>query len=449
MLLTGTDIKPFAESIALLDNYFTPQLNVPFERHQFREMEQASGESVDQFVCRLRQKAISCEFENVDEAIRDKLIERCRDPRLCCKLLEKTNATLKGLQDLARVKEAVNMQVKAMDWSSGHVNAVSGKPHSKGKGKRTAQGRGRGNKPVKPSCASQETKVRGCFRCNYTDHMARDQNCPAHGKKCNACGEIGHFAVCCEKKRNENLPQLSEDSATGQQDYYAFVVGVGQPTSGSEVDLKIGGVMLPAVLIDSGASCNVIDQTTWEVLKKKSVQYESKKSSKKLFTYGQKDPIEMIGTFVSEIVCEISGNSCVDKFTVVKGPGRPLLGKNTAEKLGMLRVGPDVCSLTAEGSDADIREKYIEVFTGVGKLKDFQLKLHIKDDVKPVTQPVQRLPFGLRAKVDAKLNELLAKDIIEEVLQTTQLSECCHWLLSRRQMVTFRFAWTCAGRIQQ
>ena len=68
---------------------------------------------------------------------------------------------------------------------------------------------------------------------------------------------------------------------------------------------------------------------------------------------------------------------------MVKGPGRPLLGKNTAEKLGTLRVGPDVCSLTVEGSDVDIREKYIEVFTGVRKLKDFQLKLHIKDDVKP------------------------------------------------------------------
>ena len=118
---------------------------------------------------------------------------------------------------------------------------------------------------------------------------------------------------------------------------------------------------------------------------------------------------------MSEIVCEISGNSCVDEFTVVKGPGRSLLGKNTAEKLGVLRVGPDVCLLTVEGSDADIREKYREVFTGVGKLKDFQLKLHIKDDVTPVAQPVRRLPFGLRAKVDEKLDELLAKDIIEEV----------------------------------
>ena len=166
--------------------------------------------------------------------------------------------------------------------------------------------------------------------------------------------------------------------------------------------------MLPAVLIDSGASCNVIDQATWEVLKKKSIQGESKKSGKKLFAYGQRDPIEVIRTFVSEIVCEISGNSCVDEFTVVKGPGRPLLGKNTAEKLGVLR--------TTIGSDADIREKYREVFLrGAGKLKDFQLKLRIKDDITPVAQPVRRLPFGLSAKVDEKLNELVAKDIIEEV----------------------------------
>ena len=31
---------------------------------------------------------------------------------------------------------------------------------------------------------------------------------------------------------------LSEDSANGQQDYYAFAVGAGRPTGGSEVDLK-------------------------------------------------------------------------------------------------------------------------------------------------------------------------------------------------------------------
>ena len=51
----------------------------------------------------------------------------------------------------------------------------------------------------------------------------------------------------------------------------------------------------------------------------------------------------------------------------------------------------------------------------MGKLKNYQMKLHINKDVKPVAQGVRRLPFGLRGKVDEKLDDLLAKDIIEEV----------------------------------
>ena len=111
----------------------------------------------------MRQKAITSEFENVHGATRDQLVERCRDPRLRRKFLEKAKATLKILQDLARVQEAVNMQVKAMDQSSGQVNAVAGKPHSNGRGKGTAQDRNRGNKPGKPSGGSQEAKVKGLF----------------------------------------------------------------------------------------------------------------------------------------------------------------------------------------------------------------------------------------------------------------------------------------------
>ncbi|XP_028405743.1 uncharacterized protein LOC114528313 [Dendronephthya gigantea] len=181
----------------------------------------------------------------------------------------------------------------------------------------------------------------------------------------------------------------------------------------------IGGVQLDGVLIDSGASCNLIDYGTWSKLKENNIECQSTKSEKKLFAYGQKDPIEVAGTFVSEIVCEASGEKCTDEFTVIKGAGKPLLGKCTAEKLKVLHVGPlyevQVCSIAAEGSDKDIHKEYSDVFEGVGKLKDYQLKLHINKEVKPVAQGVRRLPFGLRDKVDQKLDDLLAKDIIEEV----------------------------------
>lgn len=162
-----------------------------------------------------------------------------------------------------------------------------------------------------------------------------------------------------------------------------------------------------------------MDYGTWNNLKENRVECDSRKCDKKLFAYGQKEPIEVVGTFISEIVCDATGEKCVDEFTVIKGVGKPLLGKSTADKLKVLRVGPankvQVCSVAAEGSDADICEKYADILTGVGKLKDYQLKLHINEDIKPVAQPVRRLPFGLRDKVDEKLDDLLSKDIIEEV----------------------------------
>ena len=106
----------FDNCVAILDNYFTPKVNVPFERHGFRQMAQLQSETIDQFVCRLRQKAVSCEFDKVDEAIRDQLIEKCRDPELRKKFLEKAqDGTLAVLQDVARVHESVILQMQSLE----------------------------------------------------------------------------------------------------------------------------------------------------------------------------------------------------------------------------------------------------------------------------------------------------------------------------------------------
>ena len=59
--------------------------------------------------------------------------------------------------------------------------------------------------------------------------------------------------------------------------------------------------------------------------------------------------------------------------------------------------------------------RYSALFNGVGLLKGCELKLHIDDSVKPVAQHVRRIPFGLREKVDKKLDELLELYIIEGV----------------------------------
>ena len=128
-----------------VQDYFVPKVNVPFERHVFRQMEQQSHEKVDQFVCRLRQKALTSELVNVDETIWDQLIEKCQDGRLRQKFLEKTNATLKDLQDIARAHEAVDAQMKSINKSPvscrDQVNSVKQqKFQTKGRGRDPKKG---------------------------------------------------------------------------------------------------------------------------------------------------------------------------------------------------------------------------------------------------------------------------------------------------------------------
>ena len=57
--------------------------------------------------------------------------------------------------------------------------------------------------------------------------------------------------------------------------------------------------------------------------------------------------------------------------------------------------------------------KYPKVFQGVGKLKDFNLHLHVDQNVPPVAQKLRKVPFALREKVSAKIDEFLREDIIK------------------------------------
>ena len=84
----GMELQEILYTLTPEDNNFDKSF-LPFERHGLRQMAQLQGETIDQFMCRLRQKAVTCEFDTVDEDIRDQLIEKCRDPELRRKFLEK------------------------------------------------------------------------------------------------------------------------------------------------------------------------------------------------------------------------------------------------------------------------------------------------------------------------------------------------------------------------
>lgn len=116
----------------------------------------------------------------------------------------------------------------------------------------------------------------------------------------------------------------------------------------------------------------------------------------------------------------MDANFIVEKNDVVDNN---LLGADTATALNMLRIGEDVSQINAVGLGdkySDYRLKYNSCFSGLGKLTDFELKLHVDPNVKPVVQPMRRIPFNIRGKVEKTLEELLDLDIIESVQGPTE-----------------------------
>ncbi|XP_043233011.1 uncharacterized protein LOC122387159 [Amphibalanus amphitrite] len=90
---------------------------------------------------------------------------------------------------------------------------------------------------------------------------------------------------------------------------------------------------------------------------------------------------------------------------------------------GVLRIESRWCRLESTStprskttSSASALQRGRDVFpsSGLGKLKQFQLQLHIDPDVQPVAQKARRIPVALQKAVEKKLEELLQQEIIEK-----------------------------------
>ena len=153
----------YTAAMEQVDQYFMPQVNVPYERHLFRTIAQLPA----------HERAEYCEFS---ENIRDQVVKKCVSKRLQRKILEKgRELTLEQLQNTARSMEASDRQAGASE-----------NPNDK-------EGLKEGLNSVQ-----EKTEGKRCYRCDLTGHTQDDKRCPARDKECRKCHKVGHFAKCCK-----------------------------------------------------------------------------------------------------------------------------------------------------------------------------------------------------------------------------------------------------------
>ena len=230
-------------------------------------------------------------------------------------------------------------------------------------------------------------KGKKCFSCDQEGHFIEDKKCPAHDQACRMCGVVGHFRVKCSQacqhgsggsrfrggkggkgadggRRNTWSRQGDDRGRCGRghgrwqetnlmadgnhskeptilvQHSLEFAFTVERLTGYEQkrsdlITLIVGDVAVSDVLIDSGTTCNMVGQQTWEMLKLKGISCESRKSARELFAYGGTEPLPTLGAFTADVL--LTGNNCGCRadFMVFKGDGRMLLGCETAEILNL------------------------------------------------------------------------------------------------------------------
>lgn len=396
------EVTDYAAAVDALNTYFVPQVNAAYARQTFHKVSQKQGETVQQFCTRLRQAAKDCDFQgDKDNQIRDAILSKCCSEYVRRKLLEEgPHLTLARALEVASQCERVEEQLAAMSMYS---DKKEGETVS-----RIATNKGKYIKPKDKRKNSDVSKMeRQCYRCGYSDHMGKDPKCPARGQTCHKCNGKDHFSKMCRTK-GQKKHQLN--MVENVQNDYAFIIK--ENDMPEILTFCVGGIELK-MLVDSGATSNIMGENVWEKLKAQKIKCESyvPKERRNMYAYSSTQPLSVKGAFKCEI--QIGDRTEEAEFIVINGNGEPLLGKKTATKLGVLKIGENVATLT------DIRhtlqQQYPNVFKGVGKLNTKQISLYIDPNVKPVAQPLRRIPYHLRDAVEKKINELIEMDIVEQV----------------------------------
>lgn len=338
----GDTTDSYADTVKVLTDNFQPQTNIQMEIYRFRSCKQKEGQSLDEFVTELRQLAKNCEFADIDKELRRRAL---REP----------NKSLSDILELGRTLELADVQASTMERDS--VNIVQ-----KYRSSRHKQSHRRRHRPthlrsninyIPHTRSSQPHQFRDkntCMFCGGDDQHKGD--CPAKGKVCHYCKKTDHFkSVCFKLKKKETVNNLTQDqgacalqleidadsssddsTCSSDRDHYCYKVGkMGKHNTDSEnhntgkvkspkVSVRINNVVT-SILIDTGTSVNILDETLYQKLGKPRLM---KGQSPTLYPYGGSKSLCVI--WQCDTLVESKRKMQTHRFCVVKGNSGSLLG---------------------------------------------------------------------------------------------------------------------------
>lgn len=219
-----TDPSCYTTFVTNVQNYLSSMTDKAAEHEVFTRMRQEDDESAVAYHARLMCKVRSCKYsaDDEDRFVRAQLLNGLRNKDLVRQAKIFGYETSFIVQSATR-DEAFRSEHSQHDEASVFEvrNARQLPSRDQGKRKYAAKNggppRGPPTKQNRRAEANQPSKGRRCQGCFLFRH--RYGRCPAIGRSCNACGELGHFEAACEQKRvnmvqdgrNSNVTKFKDD----------------------------------------------------------------------------------------------------------------------------------------------------------------------------------------------------------------------------------------------
>ncbi|XP_055916618.1 uncharacterized protein K02A2.6-like [Eupeodes corollae] len=426
--------KPFTELIGLLEQHYAPKHNKRAERFKFQKAKQEDGESISDFIIKLRNLAETCRFGDfiddsvsntaslrnlaLEDALVDKFIVGLRNDRIQQNILTDDSRTFDKCCEIALNMEMSEREQRSMHPRGSEVHVIREK-----------------NKAVTTQVKTKQNNMRSnlnnkCSHCGK-NHFERD--CPAKNWSCFKCNRRGHTANMCwvGGKRDGGgaggSSSSRKDGGGAKRSVRSIQVinSVKASEKGLKVEVKLCGVSFQ-MEVDTGAAMSVI---SFIELRDKLPYISILSSDIKICTISEFE-VKVVGKV--ELDVEFQGTTGKLEIVVVNSPAfTPLFGRTWLDKFIPSWRQKLLCkselinyienkkneSSTCDELLSEIREKCPCVVSSDPNqmIVGYEAEINIEPDAVPIFCKAYMVPFRLREAVKVELNRLISIGTLEPV----------------------------------
>ena len=301
----------------------------------------------------------------------------------------------------------------------GKINRVYGKYSRKNQNKKT------------DFQIPNKNKSTSCFFCGISgkrqDIIIHAKQCPAKSSICSKCNKTGHYSQVCKRGSKEKQVNEVQEAAPSDEETPVYNVNLFRITNSKEAkgngdfrtELLINN-HLDTVLADTGAGisvCSLDAEKRWDIVDRMC------DTTLRIKPYKSKT-IPAIG--VSTCSVSFGDRTVPVQWYIIEEPCEAILSGSKASQLKIVTFNrtPEILKPInmIELKDSNLKgdlQKIIAskstVFKGIGKLKDYVVKLPSDPNIKPVAEPPRRVPYHLKSRIEEALADMVNQGVIEEL----------------------------------